>query len=78
MCNCCEVICPYIGKCTDYTHKCGRCRHNTGKKSYFEDEWGYHQWYTYPYFSTPYRITCSGNTTLSENSITCTSYYSSE
>jgi len=30
------IICPYKGKCTGYPLKCRRCRHNRGRKDYFE------------------------------------------
>ena len=46
----CEVECNYKGKCTSYPQKCGSCKHNTGKRDYYEPDFGpywrrYYPWY---------------------------------
>ena len=51
-----DVICPYKGKCKSYPHRCSTCRHNRGKKDYYEpdriDPWR-------PYPSIPWRANVS-------------------
>jgi len=31
-----DVICPYKDKCLSYPAKCRWCKHNKGKRDYFE------------------------------------------
>jgi len=32
-----DIVCPYKDKCISYgTEKCYRCRHNRGKRDYFD------------------------------------------
>jgi len=30
------IICTHKNKCISYPHKCKKCRHNKGKRDYFE------------------------------------------
>ena len=31
-----DIVCPYKSRCTGFPTKCNKCRHNLGKKDYFE------------------------------------------
>jgi len=46
------VICPYKNKCTSYPHKCSVCRHNLGKRDFFEPI--YDRYIPLPYWRKPY------------------------
>ena len=43
----CDVVCPYKNKCISYPTRCASCRHNSGKRDYYEPE-------PYPYYPYPY------------------------
>ena len=67
----CEIECNYKGKCTSYPAKCGSCKHNTGKRDYFEPDWPWHRYYPwYPYYpwyvESPTVWVTSGNTTAKD------------
>lgn len=50
------VVCPFMDKCTAYPYSCSSCKHNTGKKSYYEPDY---QPYWYPWWDgRGYTITC--------------------
>jgi len=46
------VVCPYKDKCISYPHKCSRCKHNQGKRDYFEP--AHDRYVPLPYWWRPY------------------------
>ena len=77
----CEVECNYKGKCISYPAKCGSCKHNTGKRDYFEPDYWPHwrRWYPYyPYweYQEPY-VWYGTTTTVSYSNDSNKDYYSS-
>ena len=62
----CEIECNYKGKCISYPVKCGSCKHNSGKRDYYEPDFGpywrrYYPWY--PWYEPYVWYSTSGNYT---------------
>ena len=61
----CEVVCPYKSRCSSYPHRCGSCKHNGGKKDYYEPD--YTPWIPwYPYYP-PVIWTTTGTNVVIDN-----------
>lgn len=86
----CNIECPYKEKCTSYRIRCCSCKHNKGKKDYYEPKpypwvwpyiWPYiwPWWDPYPYWHWPNETTGTDTWTTTVISVSSDSnYYEAE
>jgi len=43
-----EVVCPFKDDCTDYPWRCKSCKHNKGRRSYYEPDYYYVHYVSFP------------------------------